>query len=80
MQLLLLDMDFFFCRKEDSLIRMFADDYIEAIFGIIHKKYQDNAIKVLTIAVSPECCGGWEPAECLCQKICTIMDLEFTLP
>jgi len=73
-----IDLDYFFCGSE-SYNRMLSDEYAQAVFNVIHKKYQDGTIKVLTIALSPELCGGWEPAEYLCQKLCTIMGLEFSL-
>jgi len=73
-----LDLDYFFCGSE-KYKRMLSDEYAQAVFEVIHKKYQDGTIRVLTIALSPEFCGGWGPAEHLCQKLCAIMDLEFAL-
>lgn len=76
-----IDMDYFFFNgHKENPGRMLTDDYAQAIFEVVHKKYQAGTIKVLTIALSPEWCGGWEPAENLCQKLCEIMDLKFTLP
>ncbi len=76
-----IDLDyFFFSGDRESPKRMLTDDYVQAVFEIVHKKYQDGTIKVLTIALSPECCGGWEPTERLCRKLCDTMDLKFTLP
>ncbi len=74
-----IDLDYFFCGRE-SYNRMLSDEYAQAVFDVVHKKYQDGTIKVLTIALSPELCGGWEPAEHLCQRLCDIMGLEFALP
>ena len=73
-----IDLDYFFCGRE-SYNRMLSDEYAQAVFNIVHKKYQDGTIKVLTIALSPELCGGWKPAEHLCQKLCATMGLEFAL-
>jgi hypothetical protein len=76
-----IDMDYFFFNgHKENPERMLTDDYAQAVFEVAHKKYQDGTIKVLTIALSPECCGGWKPAENLCQKLCDIMNLEFALP
>jgi len=75
-----IDMDYFFYNgHKENPERMLTNDYARAVFEIVHKKYQDRTIKVLTIALSPEWCGGWEPAENLCQKLCDIMNLKFTL-
>ena len=74
-----IDLDYFFYGRENHK-RMLSDDYAQAVFEIIHKKYQDGTIGVLTIALSPEWCGDWESAESLCQKLCDIMGLEFALP
>lgn len=73
-----IDLDYFFYGSENYK-RMLSDEYAQAVFEVIHKKYQDGTIRVLTIAFSPEYCGGWEPAEHLCQKLCAIMGLEFSL-
>ena len=59
---------------------MTSDEYIEIIFKTIQKKYEDKTIKVLTVSLSPEWCGGWDPAEHLCQKLCNIMNINFALP
>ena len=74
-----IDLDYFFCGRE-SYNRMLSDEYAEVVFNIVNKKYQDGTITVLTIALSPELCGGWEPAEHLCQILCDIMGLDFALP
>ena len=52
-----LDIDYFFC---DNPVFKFLSDYaierfIEAIMKLIV-----NPKNILTIALSPECCGGWE--------------------
>lgn len=52
-----LDLDYFF---DDEYMRIFSDEYILA-FAEDLKKAMDN-IAILTIAMSPECCGSWENA------------------
>jgi len=74
-----IDLDYFFCGWENYR-RMLSDEYAQAVFEVVQKKYEDGTIEVLTIALSPEYCGGWEPAEHLCQKLCDIMGLKFALP
>jgi len=76
-----IDLDYFFFNgHKENPERMLTDDYAQAVFEVVYKKYQDGTIKVLTIALSPEWCGGWEPAEHLCQRLCDIMGLKFALP
>jgi len=38
-------------------MRLFSDDYIQAMASDINKAI--DRIAVMTIALSPECCGGW---------------------
>ena len=75
-----LDFDYFFCDRNDGRIIMLSDDYIKIVFEVIRKKYNDGIIKVLTVCLSPEWCGGWEASEQICEKFCKIMGLTFTLP
>ena len=49
-----LDIDYFF---DNEGMRIFSDDYIRT-FAIDLNKAMEK-IAVLTIALSPECCGGW---------------------
>ena len=51
-----LDLDYFFIG--DPSMRILTDEYIRSVAGLI--KRQINEIKVVTVALSPECCGGWE--------------------
>lgn len=41
-------------------MRLFSDEYIQAMASDINKAM--DRIAVMTIALSPECCGGWENA------------------
>ena len=41
-------------------MRILTDDYIRSLARAI--KGLINEIKVVTVALSPECCGGWERA------------------
>ncbi|MCK4293186.1 MAG: UPF0489 family protein [Planctomycetes bacterium] len=75
-----IDLDFFFCDYKGGYRRMLADEYANAIFDVVHKNCQNETITVLTIALSPGFCGGWEPAEHLCQQLCDVMGLQFALP
>jgi len=72
-----LDLDYFFLEIGDNTIQVFTDDYIEAIAKSI-KLAMDN-IQVLTICLSPECCGGWENALRVNKIICQILGIDFNL-
>ena len=56
-----IDLDYFFSYDfNDHTQRIMTDDYVRMIAEVI-KKHIEN-IKVITVAISPECCGGWRPA------------------
>lgn len=52
-----IDLDYFF--NGDGM-RLFSDEYIKAMASDINKAM--DKIAVMTIALSPECCGNWENA------------------
>ena len=78
------DLDYFFFElKTDSEPRfreMFSFSYVECVFASLKSAIDSGKIVVFTMALSPECCGGWEPAEDLASKVCKIMDIPFALP
>jgi hypothetical protein len=54
-----LDIDYFFTTDHDEKIyQCFSDEYILQIANEINESW--DSIEVFTIALSPECCGGWE--------------------
>ena len=53
-----IDLDYFFIGEPS--MRILTDDYIRSLARAI--KGLINEIKVVTVALSPECCGGWERA------------------
>lgn len=52
-----LDLDYFFHSSDDGCIQILSDEYIR----ILAQKLRNckHSINVLTIALSPECCGNW---------------------
>lgn len=52
-----LDLDYFFHSSDDGYIQILSDEYIR----ILAQKLRNckHSINVLTIALSPECCGNW---------------------
>jgi hypothetical protein len=54
-----LDMDYFVSNQPDKIL-MFSDEYIDALTECIIKGCERKMIEVVTVALSPECCGSWE--------------------
>jgi hypothetical protein len=52
-----LDLDYFFSARPLKL-PLFSDEYVESIAQSLRLGLESGMIKVLTIALSPECCGG----------------------
>ena len=52
-----LDIDFFF-SEDKGIYKLYSDELIKRVAKTI--KQNIHKIDVLTIALSPECCGGWE--------------------
>ncbi len=71
-----LDIDYFF---DADGMRIFSDEYIQSLASDINKSMK--RISVMTIALSPECCGGWENAikafKLLAEKIEMIDEYPF---
>ena len=63
-----LDLDYFFSTQPDKIL-LFSDEYLELIVKAIKLALANNTIAVLTIALSPECCGSWEKSEKLLSKM-----------
>ena len=77
------DLDFFFYQSYDAGIpyrSMYSTKYVEDLFQMIAKEYDSEKVAVLTLCLSPEFCGGWEPAENFAGQICSILNLPFSLP
>lgn len=73
-----LDLDYFFARefKETPL---FHPTYMKKIFKALKTAHDDGLIDVMTVALSPECCGGWEQAETVLATFQQEFQLEFRL-
>jgi hypothetical protein len=78
------DLDYFFCRRVDeedsNVIRLFSPQYVRCVFSSLRDVIASGRIVVFTMALSPECCGGWDKAEELAREVCRIMDIPFRLP
>lgn len=75
------DLDYFFFDKDSgNVARMLTSSYCEKLFIEIGKKLIDGNIEVLTIAMSPDCCGGWQASENLLEEITESLGVKFSLP
>jgi len=57
-----LDLDYFFSAQPEKF-ELFSDEYVASVSTSLRLGMDSGMIKVLTIALSPECCGSWEKAE-----------------
>jgi hypothetical protein len=62
-----LDLDYFFSAAPEKC-ELFSDEYVAQLSRAIECGLNNKMIKVLTISLSPECCGSWEKAEKLLAK------------
>lgn len=69
-----LDIDYFF---NDDGMQLFSDEYIIALLQDL--KNSMDKIAVLTIALSPECCGCWESAIRIMNMISENLEIKFNL-
>lgn len=71
-----LDLDYFFSRVDDELIQIYSDTAIRKVATVI-KKCMPN-IDVLTIALSPECCGDWRESLRIMEIFSEILEISFS--
>jgi hypothetical protein len=73
-----IDLDYFYPRH-DKAHPFLHPELIKKFFKLLKLNYDEGHIKVLTICLSPECCGGWEQAESLLNIFLETFDLSFSL-
>jgi hypothetical protein len=73
-----LDLDYFFSAQPDKL-ELFSDGYVASLAKSISLGLESGMIKVLTLSLSPECCGSWEKAEEMLAKFSKILELSVKL-
>jgi hypothetical protein len=66
-----LDLDYFFSGQPQKL-ELFSDEFVEAIASAIKMGLDSGMVKVLTISLSPECCGSWEKAEAMLARFSSL--------
>lgn len=76
------DLDYFFCNQAGRRKPLFSVEYIETIFGEIRECHEKDRITCLTLCLTPDegYTGGWEQAEALCEQVCRILGVDFSLP
>lgn len=71
-----LDLDYFFSRVDEELIQIFSDKAIQSLAKLIKKCLPK--IDVFTIALSPECCGGWNESLRIMEIFSEILEISFS--
>ncbi|WP_121811321.1 hypothetical protein [Mucilaginibacter kameinonensis] len=72
-----LDIDHFFIKYNQKYIQLFTDDFIKVVAKEIASAW-DN-IEVFTIALSPECCGGWDNAVRVAKVITDELQIDWEM-
>ena len=62
-----LDLDYFFSAAPEK-VELFSGDFVESLAKSIRLGLSSGMIGVLTISLSPECCGSWEKAEMMLDR------------
>lgn len=62
-----LDLDYFFTAAPEKF-EFFSNEVVEAISESIQTGLKNGMIEILTISLSPECCGSWNKAEMMLKK------------
>ena len=62
-----LDLDYFFSAAPEKF-ELFSDEVLLSLKNAIELGQKNSMIKILTISLSPECCGSWEKAELMLKK------------
>jgi hypothetical protein len=80
-----LDIDYFFakydctdkdCDEDEFIFQYLTDEFIRTLCREI-KKQLNSTIEILTIAMSPECCGGWAESIRITNLVAEELGLEF---
>ncbi|WP_338098688.1 hypothetical protein [Methanolapillus africanus] len=76
-----IDIDYFFIKDEESeqqkIIQFINDEFIEMLCDKLIENME--FIEMITIALSPSCCGGWTPSVRIAKLMCMKFGFEFPL-
>lgn len=75
-----IDLDYFWHVSEGLSFQLFSEQYIRRVFQEILTGIVSGKVLVTTVALSPECCGGWDNAEHLLNIVCDELGLDLILP
>jgi hypothetical protein len=75
-----IDLDYFWQAWDDKAVQLFSNDYITEIGDSIRICMDEGRVIALTMALSPECCGGWDKAEIVMLTLCEALKCNFNLP
>ncbi len=75
-----IDLDYFFYKKAEDSGFMFTRSYRDEIFSAVNAGLERGRVKVLTISLSPDCCGGWRAAEQLMLEVSDALSIDFRIP
>lgn len=73
-----LDLDYFFSAQPEKF-ELFSNEFVESIALSIYKGLSSKKIRVLTISLSPECCGSWEKSEKMLERFSKKLGLSLLL-
>jgi len=71
-----IDLDYFFLEKDSTEYQFLTDEYVLKICEEIQESI--SKIDVITIALSPEFCGGWDSAFRVLEIITNYFSIGFT--
>lgn len=72
-----IDLDYFFYS---NAFQMLTNEYIQFFFEDLKNAMEESGkIAVVTIALSPECCGGWDKVIPVANYVAEILELDFKL-
>ncbi len=71
------DLDYFFLKIRDEVVSAFSVEFVQAVC----ERFLQPLLRpetVLTIAWSPECCGGWQAAARVSSVFCHSLKIPFS--
>jgi len=72
-----LDLDYFFIEMGEDHLQYLTDDFIVTVCENIKRSMKK--IAVVTIALSPEFCGGWQKSYRIAKLVSHCLELDFEL-
>lgn len=72
-----LDLDYFFSNLNSQTVQLYSDETINIVANLLRNELRN--IDVLTICLSPECCGGWEKAIKVLKIFEDVLQLELDI-